>query len=505
MFAAALIAFREVLEASLIIAIVMASTRTVPRRGLWVTGGLAGGLLASGIVAAFTTHIAALFDGVGQEIVNAAILFIAVSLIGWHIVWMSQHGRQLAADMKAASKKVTEGEKHMSVLTLIIGLAVMREGSEVVLMLQGMAAATADSQTLLIGAGGGVLAGICAGALMYYGFLTLPIGRVFAMTNGLLVLIAAGMAARGANFLAQADILPSFGTRIWDTSGLVPETGLLGQIMAALLGYIAQPSGIEILFYGLTLLTVLALTRVKNRKIVLVLAAALLLPTSAQADSVFSPYVVQGEAELENEGYVAHDRTTNQNNHQVYSVSGAYSPTASWKTEMETEVERAAGSDQPLRYQSVIWGNTVQLAEQDDYWIDPAFYIEAELARDHDPNAFKGGFIGGKTIGPFEETMNLFLKKEVGPSGNTPISFIYSHQAKYRLTQQLEPGFELFGETDGKDKMADQQLAIGPGLFGKIPTWNGQGLKYEIGYLFGATSASADGALRWKLEYEIFF
>src|SRR5262249_8851992 len=139
---------------------------------------------------------AAAFSGTGQEIVNAAILFTAVGLITWHVVWMNSHGRQMAAEMRAHAQSVAEGERHMSVLAVVVGLAVMREGSEVVLMLQGMG--TTDSLLATWGGGAlGLAAGILTGTLMYAGLLALSLKRMFGITNGILILIAAGMAARG--------------------------------------------------------------------------------------------------------------------------------------------------------------------------------------------------------------------------------------------------------------------------------------------------------------------
>ena len=45
MLATAIIVFREVLEASLVVGIVLAASRGVPGRGLWVSSGIAGGVL----------------------------------------------------------------------------------------------------------------------------------------------------------------------------------------------------------------------------------------------------------------------------------------------------------------------------------------------------------------------------------------------------------------------------------------------------------------------------
>lgn len=260
MLAAALVVFREVLEAALVVSIVMAATRGLPHRGKWVSLGVAGGMLGAGLVAALTNAISASFSGSGQEIVNAAILFTAVGLISWHVIWMNSHGRRMAAEMRARAKSVMEGERHMSMLAVVVGLAVMREGSEVVLMLQGMWTTDMSGMTLA-GAALGLAAGALAGGLMYAGLLALSLPRMFALTNAILVLIAAGMAAHGANFLAQAGRLPGLGARLWDTSFILDDGSTVGKIFSVLIGYIARPSGIEVLFYVLTVGIVLVLMR----------------------------------------------------------------------------------------------------------------------------------------------------------------------------------------------------------------------------------------------------
>jgi high-affinity iron transporter len=258
MLAAALIVFREVLEAALIVSIVMAASRGVPHRGKWISLGLIGGVLGAGAVAAMTNFLSSLFEGAGQDIVNAVILFIAVALIGWHVVWMNSHGRKMAADMRAVGKSVADGERHLSILAIVVSLAVLREGSEVVLMLQGLWS-SGSTLAMLGGSALGLAAGALAGIMLYAGFLVLSVQRMFSLTNGLLVLIAAGMAARGANFLAQAGLIPSLGGRMWDTSAILSDQSIPGQLLAALVGYIARPNGIEVLVYSLTVLVVVGL------------------------------------------------------------------------------------------------------------------------------------------------------------------------------------------------------------------------------------------------------
>src|SRR5512141_1874696 len=142
MLATIIIVFREVLEAALVVSIVLAATRGVHRRGLWVSGGALGGLLGAAAVAWFADTIAATASGVGQELFNAAVLFVAVLMLGWHNVWMSQHGRELASSLKDVGAAVRGGTRPMHVLAAVVGMAVLREGSELVLFLYGVAASS---------------------------------------------------------------------------------------------------------------------------------------------------------------------------------------------------------------------------------------------------------------------------------------------------------------------------------------------------------------------------
>ena len=128
MLATAIIVFREVLEASLVVGIVLAASRGVPRRGVWVASGIAAGILGAALVAAGAGTIAAAANGIGQELFNAAVLFAAVAMLGWHNIWMNRHGRELAAAAAMLGKAVVGGTRPLYALALVVGIAVLREG-----------------------------------------------------------------------------------------------------------------------------------------------------------------------------------------------------------------------------------------------------------------------------------------------------------------------------------------------------------------------------------------
>jgi len=262
MLATAVIVLREVLEAALVVSIVLAATRGVPARGAWVGFGIAGGTLGAIVVAIFADALAGAVSGVGQEIFNASVLFIAVLMLGWHNVWMTRHGREMAANLSSVGAAVRGGTKPLYALTIVVMLAVLREGSELVLFLYGIATSGAgQSSELAVGFALGLLGGVMLSLAMYYGLLRIPAKRLFAVTGWLILLLAAGMAAQGAAFLVQADVLPALGDAVWDTSRLLPDDSLAGRLLHTLIGYTARPYGVQLGFYVVTLVVLLALMR----------------------------------------------------------------------------------------------------------------------------------------------------------------------------------------------------------------------------------------------------
>lgn len=129
MLGSAVIVFREVLEAALVIGIVLAATRGLARSRAWVAGGVLAGALLSLLVAGGADSIAAAFEGVGQEVLNATILGLAVLMLAWHSVWMQKHGAEIARDMKSVGQAVRSGARPLHLLALVVGLAVLRESA----------------------------------------------------------------------------------------------------------------------------------------------------------------------------------------------------------------------------------------------------------------------------------------------------------------------------------------------------------------------------------------
>ncbi len=267
MLASLLIVFREVIEAGLIIGIVLAATKGVPRRALFVAYGVIGGVLGACLVAAFAGEIKGLFQGSGQEFFNATVLLLAVCMLTWHNVWMAGHGREMAREMRQVGAAVASGERTLAALAIVVGVAVLREGSEVVLFLYGIASQPGTTTAGLLGGGVlGLAAGAGMSALMYYGLLAVPAHQLFRVTSGLITLLAAGMAGQAVLFVQQGGYLEVFTSTVWNTSWLLPEDTIIGRLLHTLVGYSDAPNGAQLIAYAGTILAITLLMRWEHRR-----------------------------------------------------------------------------------------------------------------------------------------------------------------------------------------------------------------------------------------------
>ncbi len=266
MLGVALLVFREVLEAALIVTIVAAATRGVPRRRVFIGGGIALGVIGASVVALCTGFIEGSLGGSGQELFEASVLLTAVAMIGWHVTWMSSHGKEMVQRMHEVTDSVKAGTSSVAILLVVVALAVMREGSEIVLFLFGMAASGAGKWSLLAGVPLGLAGGVAVGFALYLGLLRIPIRHFFSATNWMLVLLAAGLSSSAAGYLIQANWLPALGNQLWNTSWLLGNDSLAGQALHVLVGYEARPAGMQLVFWVTTVAVLLISMRMMAKR-----------------------------------------------------------------------------------------------------------------------------------------------------------------------------------------------------------------------------------------------
>jgi high-affinity iron transporter len=262
MLGALIIVFREVIEAGLIVGIVLAVTTNIAGRGRWIAGGVFAGVVGACLVAAFADGLSNALAGIGQEVFNAGILGFAVLMLGWHNIWMARHGREMAQQMKAVGAAVASGERSLPALSIVVGVAVLREGSEIALFLYGLAVSGGSTAwELLAGAAIGLALGAGLTALTYAGLVSIPARHLFAVTTALVTFLAAGLAAQCVAFLQQAGLVNVLEATAWDTSSVLSDSSLPGRVLHTLIGYSDQPSVMQAVVYLATLAVIFLLSK----------------------------------------------------------------------------------------------------------------------------------------------------------------------------------------------------------------------------------------------------
>jgi high-affinity iron transporter len=526
MLATAIIVFRETLEAALVVSIIVAATYGVRGRGLWVGSGVALGALGACVVATFAGAITAAAEGLGQELLNASILILAVLMLGWHTIWMSQHGREIAREMSDVGKAVTEGDRPLSALAVAAGAAVLREGSETVLFIYGIASSGDDSAALMIA--GGVLgggAGVTVGLLLYCGLLSIPLRYLFSVTNAMILLLTAGLAAQAAGLLVQVDVIPALGGPVWDTTWLLSEMSLPGKVLHTLVGYESRPAGVQVLCYVVVLGGLMLLSyavspkrnpRRSTRAGILVAAmtavsAGLLWPHEARAEfKIRYPNIDYREVEVEHNYSVTFDKRRALNNDVSSPVEIGAGILPWWFVELEGEIEKHPGEN--TQWEATTLESYFMLTEPGKYWLDFAIFAEYGRQTDrHEPDTVELGLLFQKQYYQTLHTLNLFWEKQVGAQAEPIDTFQYAWQTRYLMNRYFQPGFEIYGEIEDLNRLGSfnqQQFRAGPMFAGSVSLAEIFGVgkvKYEASYLFGATSATEHGTLRTRLEIEFPF
>ncbi len=527
MFATAIIVFREILEAALIIGIVAAATQGVLRRGAWITSGVLAGVLGAVAVAGVADVLVELADGMGQELFNAFVLLAAVAMLAWHNIWMASHSRELVAQMKQVGGAVSQGGEPPYALLLVVAFAVLREGSEIVLFLHGQAAQGVGHMAMLAGGAGGLLAGIVVGGAMYAGLLRIPTRHFFAVTGWMILLLAAGMASQAAKFLVQADWLPAWGGRIWDISALVSNASPLGSVLHTLIGYDAAPMGMQIAVYLLTLTSIgvaMKIVKIRDQRslsataivarqgvALLVLVGTVWLAGSSApaqagpASKVYTPNVEQGETELEFLGGTYVDQRDDVDGESAAKLAIGHGMTSWWFSEVEFKWEKEPSQSE--HYTELEWVNVFQLTEPGQYWADLGWFAEFVFPDDGDEaKVLETGPMFQKEIGATVNNLNLIWVRDFGSKADHETEFEYTWQTRVKGDPLLEWGVQGMGEIGNWSNPAaphDQEHKLGPAIFGTLKTGTNK-FKYDAAVLAGVTDDTADYTLRFQLEYEMY-
>jgi high-affinity iron transporter len=253
MLDAVIIVLREALEAALIVSILLALNQLFNLRRYWCIVALACGALCSWVLAKYTNDIAELFDGAGQELLSAALLTTMVlglvGVSGFVIKQLvSQSKKNLSTQVVGDQLVVKQSYLLYFLLILVVICATAREGSEVWIYLTSFAMQGSNAHPVLLGAAIGAGIGICMGAIFYYACLFMEQTRFAVVSVIILTLVAGGLGFQIAQEFMQIGWLES-GQPLWNSSALIPERSLLGELLYALVGYEATPTLTQLYFY----------------------------------------------------------------------------------------------------------------------------------------------------------------------------------------------------------------------------------------------------------------
>lgn len=249
MLAAALITFREGLEAALIVGIVLGylkKTGHIDRqRSVW--WGVAAAIAASLAAALGLQAVGARFESRAEQVFEGVTMLLAAGVLTWMVFWMQAQGRRIKGQLEEEVRQAVATKQSWALFSLAF-LAVVREGIETVLFLSAAVFASSPGQTLTGGLVG-LTAAIVVGWLLFAASVRLDVRRFFQVTGVLLIVFAAGLVAHGVHEFQEAGLLPIFIEQVWDTNPILDEKGTLGSILKSLFGYNGNPSLLEVLTY----------------------------------------------------------------------------------------------------------------------------------------------------------------------------------------------------------------------------------------------------------------
>jgi high-affinity iron transporter len=250
MIAALLLAFREGLEAVLIIGIVLGLVQRMGRgdhrRTVWLGVGLAAAVsLAVGLG---LQALGVAFEGRAEEIFEGTAMLLAAGVLTWMIFWMARQGRTIQSDLERDVRRATLGGSRWALFSVAF-LAVLREGIELALFLVA-ATMTAGAGAALFGGVAGLLAAAVVGWVLFATTRRLDVRAFFRVTGVLLIFFAAGLVAHGVHEFNEASLIPAVVEQVWNTNPVLDEGSTGGQLLKALFGYNGNPSLTEVLAYA---------------------------------------------------------------------------------------------------------------------------------------------------------------------------------------------------------------------------------------------------------------
>ena len=258
MVASFIIVFRETLEASLIIGIVLSYLERINARSkfrqVWY-GTVLGIGISIGAAFVLTSAMDG-FTGVSEKIFEGVTFLIGAALLTTFILWIMKEERYSASLHEKIDVSLTN--RRILGIFFLVFISILREGIETVIFFQSLINIQESAAPAWIGSLLGAALAVIAGVLIYFSEKKISLKRFFQVTNIILIFFAAGMIAYGIHELQEAGIIPIVIEHMYNinppvlTEGVYPilhEKGAVGSILKGLLGYNGNPSLFEVISY----------------------------------------------------------------------------------------------------------------------------------------------------------------------------------------------------------------------------------------------------------------
>ncbi|MBA7469065.1 Ferrous iron permease EfeU [subsurface metagenome] len=255
------IAFREGLEAFLIVGIIISYLFKIGEKRYIkhvIFGVIFAIVLSIGLAYIFELLFGGL-EGKVEEIFEGSVMLLAVVVLTYMIFWMNNQARRIKSDIEISVGKAINKGRIFSLFFLGF-IVVFREGAETVLFFRAISYQI-GSRELIIGGAIGIISSIVLALIFFVSTIKINLSLFFRITGILIMLIAAGLLSTSMHEFQEAGVLPIIKDNIYDISHILSTDSIAGGILKSLFGYNPSPSLLEIIIYLTYIAAIIILIR----------------------------------------------------------------------------------------------------------------------------------------------------------------------------------------------------------------------------------------------------
>jgi high-affinity iron transporter len=260
---------REGVEASMIVAILLAYLNRIGRRDHFrdIFLGVGAALLLAGAGGVVAYETIRSYDGSRvQTIFETCTFLVAAAVLTYMTFWMRNHARNLSKELRSRADAALDGRARWG-LALLAFQAVGREGLETVVFTLAIVFSTTP-EAAMTGAAIGLAGALTVAFVIYRLGHQIKLSRFFTIIGVLLMIFAAGLVADAVENMQQLGWLPVLTSPMWHTTRFLSEASSIGDVMHSFFGYSDAPTPLQLLMYvGYLAVVIIAFLRLRPRRL----------------------------------------------------------------------------------------------------------------------------------------------------------------------------------------------------------------------------------------------